>query len=1158
MRSPLVVRRVEIRRSPGFDRNRFPVVDHLEPGLNIVWGPNCVGKTTLAEAMRELLWSTRAKTRIEADALVELEGESFRLDREGGTLRQIRLADGFISEGRWGGQEESERYFFQLHELLRADARGQRFDEFVRDKIRDGVNLDRANEALGASRALTSSAALNAHKLAEEQLRKVKEAQDGQLEIREEIRAAAERLDQARRAGDELQALRRVEALKGAADQVRAAREALAGFPAGIDRLMPDDPRRIEELDRRAEDLARQRREHGRELEALEAERTALAVPAGLLGSDQLAGQIQRLCQAIPEREAQRQAADLKQDQAADAVRLWRGQYSWLAADPPGEAGLEDIVRTLRDLARDCEPIRCQLAAARMRVEDLGEAQPEPAFDSVEHWTRLQLLLGQWQEHASRIVAGEPPLPAWRRHLAAGSALAWVAAALVLGRQLGGAWAGMALLAFLPIYASLNLGRPRTGPESDQAEARATADREAAVKLLAQHPALIPDPWTPAEVLGLLAESARRIGQARQREACNQRLRAATSRHDDARRAYEQWLGKWSEASRQLGLNEGVPALEGAQFFHFAEGLGDWVKAVQVRREADRAAEQAAILLDQDRARLQEHLAAGGEPVVAGPEDRVDQARDLLARRTQALDLEKRIASLRKLLDQDLAVELAAAAQRIQEFWERCGYPQPDPARLQAETARVEAYRAALSTLQARAEAERKLREATAPAELERADGWVWEDLRAALQRVGEQAGQLEALTREHSRLSEQYRQLLDGDALAKALSEAARTKVLRDQELQENAVARTVSLLVQELKAQDLREEQPPVLNRASDWLMRFTRNQFSIGFDLERGYFAHDQAENKLIHLDELSSGTRVQLLFAIRLAFIEEEETPPLTMPLFLDEVLANSDDFRAQDIIQAILEIARDRQVFYFTAQVDEVDKLKLLAGEGNYHEVRLADLQGDRFQSANPLVPVRLATPVVAEPIPDYDAYGQLCDATGVRPGIFEPIEALHAWHLFTRSEDLHRALVRGFVRVGQVLADPVLTDEPVRRSVALLRRAQDLARPGRGRPFRVEDLQDPIFTRNRTAGYWEPLLEEARNANGDGFAFRTRLESVKNLRIRDQIGAWLAENCFTCPGEALGVEAILEQVHRENPWLTVASREREVLERFLRGVLNFP
>ena len=58
-----------------------------------------------------------------------------------------------------------------------------------------------------------------------------------------------------------------------------------------------------------------------------------------------------------------------------------------------------------------------------------------------------------------------------------------------------------------------------------------------------------------------------------------------------------------------------------------------------------------------------------------------------------------------------------------------------------------------------------------------------------------------------------------------------------------------------------------------------------------------ALDNEEQRERTLDELSSGTRLQLLLAVRVAFVEQQERGPM-LPLILDETLGNSDEHRAR--------------------------------------------------------------------------------------------------------------------------------------------------------------------------------------------------------------------------------------------------------------------
>ncbi|MGI8483364.1 MAG: ATP-binding protein, partial [Thermomicrobiales bacterium] len=99
-----------------------------------------------------------------------------------------------------------------------------------------------------------------------------------------------------------------------------------------------------------------------------------------------------------------------------------------------------------------------------------------------------------------------------------------------------------------------------------------------------------------------------------------------------------------------------------------------------------------------------------------------------------------------------------------------------------------------------------------------------------------------------------------------------------------------------------------PTVFNAAIEHFTHFTAGAYRL--EMSEGstplFQAVNTSSNARLGLDELSSGTRVQLLIAVRLAFIETIEQRA-QLPLLMDETLANSDDMRANAIIDATIEI-----------------------------------------------------------------------------------------------------------------------------------------------------------------------------------------------------------------------------------------------------------
>ncbi len=224
----------------------------------------------------------------------------------------------------------------------------------------------------------------------------------------------------------------------------------------------------------------------------------------------------------------------------------------------------------------------------------------------------------------------------------------------------------------------------------------------------------------------------------------------------------------------------------------------------------------------------------------------------------------------------------------------------------------------------------------------------------------------------------------------------------------------------VMEHQQQDL----PGILRRARDLFARITHGRYELhvhqGDPPEFRALRHDAARG--LALDELSSGTRLQLLLAVRVAFVEMQEQR-VKVPLVLDETLGNSDERRAREIIDALIEICRDgRQVFYFTAQHDEVGKWRHLLERCDQVPNKLIDLAEVRRLSEAERAPVRDPRPRTGAGSPpaglDWHEYGRLLKAPPIDP--LDETGNLHVWYLIEDVDLLYRLLEAGVDRWGQL------------------------------------------------------------------------------------------------------------------------------------------
>jgi len=70
-------------------------------------------------------------------------------------------------------------------------------------------------------------------------------------------------------------------------------------------------------------------------------------------------------------------------------------------------------------------------------------------------------------------------------------------------------------------------------------------------------------------------------------------------------------------------------------------------------------------------------------------------------------------------------------------------------------------------------------------------------------------------------------------------------------------------------------RLSRPDVFERAREILTTITRGRYRLDFDEAEAEFRVFDETKEGLALDELSSGTRVQVLLAVRIAFVEQQE-------------------------------------------------------------------------------------------------------------------------------------------------------------------------------------------------------------------------------------------------------------------------------------------
>lgn len=923
-----------------------------------------------------------------------------------------------------------------------------------------------------------------------------------------ELQAEQQQLDVLRgRRDDAARARVRAEALALAAEHARAraeadgAREALDVLPPALARVRDDDDETLRAL-RAREDAARDALEAS--ADALrDAQRRLAANPVEQAGTPAPTDELRALLATVQE------ADDVSHRKGDDLAGLRRQEDAALASldgvvdagrlagvDVSGLAAIDGYAEEAARLAA----LRQEHAAVQRIRESANEGAPSGT--QTEAATEAARALRDWL----RTQRAEPP--------GAPRTLALVGA---LVSALGGAALAVlvdpiALVLLVPatlLVAVYVLTRPAGDARTADAEARYRRTGQADLE------------WTPDAVETRLAQ----LDAVLARGAVARFARNYTASWADRLGDVDAFATRVETRGRELADALGIrPDVRGPALAYAVHAIQTYQDARTRRLAAEDAVSAAA---DRRRGALEQagsRLAPFGAPP---PADAAALAQALadLERASQDAHGARRDRDDAERERTRAEAEAASAAEEVAALFERTGLD-PDEgddavsAAVRSRTEFAERSRRSTDADAQAASALRQLRSHPAyDADFDALDPATAEQAAEAARAT---AAAHDDLVREIAAVEARVADAEGGHSLEEA---RARHRAALDdlRAVRDRAADARLGQILADHAARVSRERQvPPVVQRASRLLGRVTAHRYALGFDpARRGFLARDTTLGRSFSLDEVSSGTRVQILLCVRVAFVEHHERGA-RLPLVLDELLANSDEDRAAAITEAVLALCRDgRQVFYLTSQPDEVDKWRRVAEACDDVEcafVALGPGVGEPDPRAVP--PPSLAEAPPAPNGHDHAAYGAAL--TVPRWSFHHDIGALHLWYAVDQPDALHRALAAGVSRLGPALAARA-SGVPFGLDDAALFRlgvyADALAayqggwREGRGQPVLRETIEACPAVSNT---FLERVADYAATHDGDGEALVAGLRAgdVKGFRSdkADELEAYLLDH----------------------------------------------
>ena len=351
-------------------------------------------------------------------------------------------------------------------------------------------------------------------------------------------------------------------------------------------------------------------------------------------------------------------------------------------------------------------------------------------------------------------------------------------------------------------------------------------------------------------------------------------------------------------------------------------------------------------------------------------------------------------------------------------------------------------------------------------------------------------------------------------------------------------------------------RDHQPAVVQRAARWFQQITNNQFLLAAE-GSSFEAIESSTQERKSIAQLSRGTRMQLLLAVRLAFALEQEPEGVRMPLFLDEVLTNSDPERFDHVVQLLSQLAQEgRQIFYFTCNPDDVWRWQSICPDIAIIDLRQIQQQ-QAFLSAPLLSPKTLKRP---QPLPDQtlDDYAQQQQLPSLRTE--EPTEMVSIYYLANHPEELYHLLNGGVTTYGQwKQVDPkswatLVQPDTIARRGQILERYLSLKKQGRGRPLTKEALSE-----GASAAFVERLWDAVKECDYDARRFLALLEAREDERVKrfqkksiELLRDHLVHTGFFDERETLDPDAIQRQLFPFAAQLLGPEEAHNYLERLRR------
>lgn len=1129
---------LEIKLLAGLDE---PVTIEFKPeAVNFITGPNASGKSSIIRAVRALLYPEHHPDFCHLRASWQLDGKMLECERHGSVSTWLDGSEP-APPPQLPGIENLGAYLVSSEDLAEFGATESHIAAQVRTMLAGGYDLD----AVLATPQFTIPPKPQKRSREHTELkRRIRAKEDEYAELNEEMETLVRLQQELEDTADAATRLRACEDALALAEAI-ASRNALENtlieeYPGGMDRLRGDELVRLDQIDHQIDERRKERQLTERALKQAE-ERLAETGTSDPHQIETLQSELADLRDqlAAREREIEQHQQSLEQagrDRTAAAQRLG-------SQDP----GLD------RDLNQDeleqFEKLVDRVMSQREKVRTLtGELARNHAPTGTTQYSEEKLrkarqALVDWLEFC-RLTPLEGVL--WGGL----GFVALIATWRVLGPQDLEVVPELILLILLAVGVPLGLMVRFIDHFRRLGHARS---RFAATGVEA------PLGWTESEVESRLERLERELEAATHHSVRQARAGEVRERLNSERATLDKAREKLAEHARKIGLSTEARMETG--FLLWCRHLKDWQHAGRQVEHHQLALEQARKTHHQLSEQAASLLSRHGMDDSQAPSSRelASLINQLAPRIRSHAELHNEVRACRRRIE-EVEADLEQLSGQHDALFKQAGLKVGDRETLIRRIERFEEWRTLeqqrrdrsleVKRLENRLEAEKEL--------LACAREQQREALEQMREELSEQSHRRDELNRRIAAIHTRHEEVLKRRELEAMSGELETHRQALINDLEAQLLARAGHTMLADVRSAHQADNEPATLARATRWFQRFTRHRYQLKFKADR-FEALDTRAGQTRSIAQLSTATRMQLLLALRLAWIEQAEQGREPLPVFLDEVLTTSDPDRYRQIVESVQEIATGgRQMFYLTAQSDEATAWAAWAEDGPApHIIDMAEVRRGQVQ------PLELAMPRGERrrrEVPDPDGMAPEEWARSAAIGFINPWSGsgmIHVFHLLhddlglaarlTRAELEHLGELSSYLDSG---LDDALLDEA--QGARLKRRARAVALildDWRRRNHRPVDAAALEASGLISETFMPKVIETARRADHHPAALIQALKDGQVPRFRsdtiEQLGQWLSDNGYLADEAAASSITAAELASRTGMEVEEAARLRD-------------